>query len=385
LVQSLLAEWQRLGQNPSIANFRESRVVSNADDDFLVLHEIVKAAKKNLSPEVWDYLVGGAETETTLKRNRQAIDSLAFRPRVLRDVSDVDCSTTLFGEKLRIPVFLAPIGSLQDLEPGGGASAARAAGRFGTATMLSSRSEPALEVVAECSDGPKIFQLYVRGDRRWLDDHIRRALDAGYYALCLTVDLDHYGRRERDLAKRHITTARKNVFGDDYQMSFCWDDVKRIKDTLDIPLILKGIATAEDAAIALQHGVEGVYVSNHGGRQLDHGRGGIEVLPEVVAEVRGRAAVMVDGGFLRGTDVVKALILGADAVGIGRMFGYGIAAAGEEGVARVLELLENEIRTCLGLLGARALSDLDATYLHMASPVVAPHGTSAFPLLEEGY
>ena len=121
--------------------------MSNANDDFLVLHEIVKAAKKNLSPEIWDYLVGGAETETTLKRNRQAIDSLAFRPRVLRDVSKVDCSTTLLGEKLRIPVFLAPIGSLQDLEPGGGATAARAANRFGTACMLSSRTEPGLEAL----------------------------------------------------------------------------------------------------------------------------------------------------------------------------------------------------------------------------------------------
>ena len=359
--------------------------MSNANDDFLVLHEIVKAAKKNLSPEIWDYLVGGAETETTLKRNRQAIDSLAFRPRVLRDVSKVDCSTTLLGQKLRIPVFLAPIGSLQDLEPGGGATAARAANGFGTACMLSSRTEPGLEAVAEAGGGPNIYQLYVRGDRAWVDDHIRRAKAAGYFALALTVDLDYYGRRERDLAKRHITTARQNVFGDEFQTAFCWDDVKRLKDTHDIPMILKGIATAEDAGIALEHGIEGIYVSNHGGRQLDHGRGGIEVLPEVVAEVQGRATVLVDGGFARGTDIVKAIVLGADAVGIGRMFGCGIAAGGEAGVARVLELLEEEIRTCLGLLGVASFDGLDTTYLQTASPVVAPHFTSAFPLLEEGY
>ena len=359
--------------------------MSHANDDFLVLHEIVKAAKKNLSPEVWDYLIGGAETETTLKRNRQAIDSLAFRPRVLRDVSNVDCSTTLFGKKLRIPVFLAPIGSLQDLEPGGGVTAARGANGFGTACMLSSRTEPGLEAVAEASDGPNIYQLYVRGDRAWVDDHIRRAKDAGYFALALTVDLDHYGRRERDLAKRHVTTARQNVTGDDYQMTFCWDDVKRLKDTHDIPMILKGIATAEDAGVALEHGIDGIYVSNHGGRQLDHGRGGIEVLPEVVAEVQGRAAVMVDGGFARGTDIVKAIILGADAVGIGRMFGCGIAADGSAGVARVLELLENEIRTCLGLLGVASFNELDGTYVKAAPAVVTPHATSAFPLLDEGY
>lgn len=359
--------------------------MSSADEEFLVLHELVKAARRNLSPEVWDYLVGGAETETTLKRNRQAIDSLAFRPRVLRDVSGVDCSSTLLGQELRIPVFLAPIGSLQDLEPGGGATAARAANRFGTACMLSSRTEPGLEAVAEASGGPNIYQLYVRGNRAWVDDHIRRATDAGYFALALTVDLDHYGRRERDLAKRHVTTARKNVTGDDYQMSFSWDDVKRLKDTHHIPMILKGIATAEDAAIALEHGIEGVYVSNHGGRQLDHGRGSIEVLPEVVAEVDGRAAVMVDGGFLRGTDIVKAMILGADAVGVGRAYGYGIAAAGEAGVERVLELLEIEIKTCLGLLGACSYEELDASYLHVPSPVVQSPETSAFPLLEEGY
>ena len=359
--------------------------MSSVDDEFIVLPEIVKAAKNNLSRELWDYLIGGAETETTSKRNRQAIDSLAFRPRVLRDVSDVDCTATLLGQKLRIPVFLAPIGSLQDLEPGGGVTAARAANRFGTACMLSSRTEPGLEAVAEASGGPNIYQLYVRGDRDWVDDHVRRAKDAGYLALALTVDLDYYGRRERDLAKRHVTTARKNVTGDGYQMAFCWDDVKRIKDTHDIPMILKGIATAEDAAIAIEHGVEGVYVSNHGGRQLDHGRGGIEVLPEVVAEVQGRASVIVDGGFLRGTDIVKALILGADAVGIGRLFGYGIAAAGEEGVVRVLEILESEIMICLGLLGVRSYGELDPSYLRASSLNVSPAATSAFPLLEEGY
>ncbi len=359
--------------------------MSSVEDEFLVLHEIVKAAKSNLSREVWDYLVGGAETETTSKRNRQAIDSLAFRPRVLRDVSQVDCSTTLLGENLRIPVFLAPIGSLQDLEPGGGATAARAAARFGTVSMLSSRSRPGLEAVAEASDGARIFQLYVRGDVRWIDDHIRRALDAGYYALCLTVDLDHYGRRERDLAKRHVTSARKSVSGDHYQTLFSWDDVKRIKDTLDVPLILKGIATAEDAGIACEHGVQGVYVSNHGGRQLDQGRGRLEVLPEIVAEVNEETVILIDGGFLRGTDVVKAIALGADAVGIGRMFGFGIAAAGETGVLRVLEILEAEISTCLGLLGVSSLGELDGSYLHHASSVGPPGAVSAFPLLDEGY
>ncbi len=314
--------------------------MNRAQPDLVVLHEIYRAARENLSAETWDYLTGGAETETTLKRNRRALDSLAFRPRVLRDVSEIDCSTELLGERMRIPVFLAPIGSLQDLRAEAGAAAARAAQQFGTITMLSSSSAPGLEATAAAADGPKVFQLYVRGDRQYVDDHVRRAIDAGYVALCLTIDLDRYGRRERDLSRRYLTTARRGVTGDEHQAKFSWDDVKRLKDTFPIPLWLKGIATAEDAMLAVEHGVEGVYVSNHGGRQLDHGRGSIELLPEVVRAVSGRASVLIDGGFLRGTDIVKAMILGADAVGIGRLFGYGIAAAGEHGVVRVLEILD---------------------------------------------
>jgi glycolate oxidase len=161
--------------------------------------------------------------------------------------------------------------------------------------------------------------------------------------------------------------------------------VKRFRDNYDIPLILKGIATAEDAAIACEHGVAGVYVSNHGGRQLDHGRGALDVLPEVVAAVKGRAAVIVDGGFSRGTDVIKAIALGADAVAIGRLYLYGLAAAGQVGVVRVLELLETELRVSMGLLGVDGFAKLDQSYLHPAPPVYTAHVHSAFPLIEAGY
>ena len=360
----------------------------NADienvDHLVTLHEVVEEARRRLPDGVWDYLVGGAESETTLRRNRQALDSIAFRPRVLRDVSGVDCSTTLLGRTLRAPVLLAPIGSLQDLHPRGGAAVAEAAAAAGVAMMLSSASSPGLEATAEAGgDGLKIFQLYVRGDDAWVDDHVRRAIDAGYDAFCFTVDLDYYSRRERDLAKRFVTTGRRNVRGEDHQKRFTWDGVKRVQDRFDIPLVLKGIATAEDAALACEMGIDAVYVSNHGGRQLDHGRGSIDVLPEVVEAVSGRAEVLVDGGFLRGTDIVKAIAVGAAAVGLGRLNGFGIAAGGAAGIARMLDLVEGEIRACLGLLGVNRFEELDATCLHRTEPVHGGGMRSAYPLLEE--
>jgi len=219
-----------------------------------------------------------------------------------------------------------------------------------------------------------------------VDDWVRRAVDHGYAAFCLTVDTACYSRRERDLARRFVKPWRARAGGFEFQAGLSWDHVKRFKDTHSIPLVLKGIATAEDATLATDHGVEGVYVSNHGGRQLDHGRGAIEALPEVVRAVGGRATVIVDGGFVRGTDVVKALALGAQCVGIGRLACCGLAAAGQAGLVRVLELLEDEIKIAMGLLGVDRLAALDPSYLHSATPVNPPHATSAFPLLdEEGY
>ena len=356
---------------------------TSADAQFVTLHELVKAARLNLANGPWDYLTGGAESETTLRRNRLALDGIAFRPRVLRDVSRVDSTGALFGRPLRIPVVLAPVGSVEMFEPGGAATAAKAAARFGIASFVSSVSQPGLEETAAATDGRKIFQLYVRGDAAWVDDKVRRAVDAGYEAFCLTVDTAVYSRRERDLAKRYKPTGRRrDVGGQEFQAALNWEDVKRIRGKLRLPLILKGIATAEDAELACAAGIDGVYVSNHGGRQLDHGRGTVDILPEVAAAVRGRAQIIVDGGFCRGSDVVKAIALGADAVGIGRLYCYGLAAAGEAGVLRILELLEIEIATTLGLLGVTGWQALDKSCLHPAPAVAAAHGTSAFPLLD---
>ena len=222
----------------------------------------------------------------------------------------------------------------------------------------------------------------MRGDAAWVDDHVRRAIDKGYAAFCLTVDTDSYSRRERDIAKRH---QRRRVRVDDariYQAQFNWRDIERIKKNFDIPLIIKGIATAEDSRIAVEHGVDCVYVSNHGGRQLDQGVGSIEVLPEVVEAVGGRARVMVDGSITRGTDVVKAITLGADAVVVGRLYVYGLAAAGGPGVVRLFEILEDEIRICLTLLGVTGYGELDKSYIRAARPAVPAHVHSPFPHLD---
>ncbi len=351
-----------------------------SETQYLTLHELVKKARQKLSHDAWDYLVGGAETETTLRRNRLALDALAFRPRVLRDVSRIDASTTFLGRKLRLPLALAPVGSLELFTPEAAVAAARAAERFGVAHMLSSVCEPGLEALAQAVPGAlRIYQLYVHGDAAWVDAVAERAIAAGYSAFCLTVDTALYSRRERDIAKRNI--RRADVPGREYQARLTWEDVARLKRKFDTPLILKGVATAEDARLAAEHGVDIVYVSNHGGRQLDHGRGAMEMLPEIVAALGGRAQIIVDGGFNRGTDIVKALAAGANLVGLGRMQCVGLAAEGEAGLTRLLELLEAEVRTCLGLLGVNTWEALDASYLHQGAAAGAADALSAFPLL----
>jgi len=353
-------------------------------EQFQNLHEFVRKARANLDQNAWYYIVGAAETETTMRRNRMALDEIAFRPRVLRNVARVDASVEVFGRRLRLPVMMAPVGALEIFDPvGAAASVARGVGRFGAAHMLSSVSEPGLEKVAVAApDALRIYQLYVRGDDAFVEDQVSRAIAGGYAAFCLTVDTAHYSRRERDIAKRYVRESRLRATGGDFQKGLEWRTVQLIKDKYKIPLILKGIATAEDAGIALDHGVDWIYVSNHGGRQLDHGRGAMHLLPEIVGAVAGRAKIMVDGSFCRGSDIVKAIAMGADLVGIGRLQCWALAAAGEAGIVRMLELLEDEVIRSLGLLGVTKFAELDKSYLHPATPTNLPHVLSAFPLLD---
>ena len=352
-------------------------------NDFVTNQEIIVAAREKLDPHAWIYLTGGAESETTMRRNRLGLDSLALRPRVLVDVSNLDTSTSFLGHKLRIPVLLAPIGSLQILTPEGAVAVAKAAAEFGTVNFVSSVTQPALEEIAAATSAPKIFQLYVQGDMKWVEALLARVKGAGYRALCLTVDTAIYGRRERQMMDRFLPPSRRQT-GYEHRATLTWETMDAIKEIAGLPFVLKGVATAEDAELAVAHGVSAVYVSNHGGRQLDHGRGTIEMMPEIAAAVGKRAEIVLDGGILRGTDVVKALALGANAVAIGKLQGWGLGAGGKEGLLRVLEILQDEITVAMGLLGVTRVDQLAPSYVCPGAPVAFAHEMSAFPHLPGG-
>jgi isopentenyl diphosphate isomerase/L-lactate dehydrogenase-like FMN-dependent dehydrogenase len=346
--------------------------------DFVTNQEVIIAARRNLTQDIWDYVSGGSESETTMRRNRLGFDSLALRPRVCVDVSKIDTSTTFLGQKLRIPVMMAPIGSLQTITPEGGVAVAKAAAEFGTMNFVSSVTQPSLEEIAASTNHPKIFQLYIRGGLDWCEEILERVKKAGYMALCLTVDTAHYSRRERQMMNRWLPPSKRVESRRIYQAMVTWEMMAAIKKIANMPFILKGVATAEDAKIAVDHGVDVVYVSNHGGRQLDQGRGTMDILPEVVAAVNGKADVLLDGSVLRGTDVIKAIALGAKAVTIGKLQGWGLAAGGSAGLVRVLELLEEELIIDMGLLGVTRIDQIDAKYVCKAPPVTFPHEMSAF-------
>jgi glycolate oxidase len=343
---------------------------------------IVDAARARLDDDVWDYLAGSAETETSARRNRLGIDALALRPRVLRDVSTIDPRAELLGHTLRIPVVLAPLGAVELITPEGGTAAARAAERRGAMVVASMVAEPSIEAVAAATRAPKSCQLYMRGDPSWADELIDRVAASGYDAVTITVDSSHYGRRERQLRSgwlppSHASSTPRFV----WQERLSWQELDRMRERTTLPFIVKGIQAARDAEIALERGVEVIWVSNHGGRQLDHCEATIETLREVVDAVAGGGTeIIVDGGFMRGTDVLKAIALGADAVGLGRLQGLALAAGGEPALVRVLELLEAEIVTSMGLLGVTRLEELDESFVSRSSalPAASPL-LAAFP------
>jgi isopentenyl diphosphate isomerase/L-lactate dehydrogenase-like FMN-dependent dehydrogenase len=330
--------------------------------------EIADAARATLSSEVWDFIEGAAESETTARRNREALERISLRPRVLVDVSALDPAAELAGLAMRIPVLLAPLGAMDSFTPDGALAAAQAAERFGIPAMISSVTEPTLTEVARRCAGQKIAQLYIRGDERWSEEQIDTVVAAGYRAIAVTADSAYYGRRERQLrgSWRPPGWVGDREPGREWQARLDWDWVARMRDRGGLPFILKGIQTAADAELAVELGVEVIYVSNHGGRQLDYAQPGIEVLREVADAVAGRAQIVLDGGIRRGTDVLKAIALGADAVGIGRLQAYALAAGGAPALERLLAILEEEILVAMGLLGVTRLGQLDAGYVATA-------------------
>ena len=257
--------------------------------EFMTNQEIVQAARRRLAQGPWDYLVGASESETTMRRNRLAFDRLAFRPRVLVNVSSIDKSTTFMGHNMRIPVMLAPIGGLQNFDSAAGAAVARAADEFGTWQVVSSATRPTLEETAKAAESPKIFQLYIRGDWEWTKNMIDRAKSAGYQGLCITVDSAVYSRRERPMISRWSIDSSRDSQDRSWQSSVTWESNDQMKEYAGIPFMLKGIATAADAALAVEHGVDVIWVSNHGGRQLDHGLGTMDMLPEIMDAAGGKA------------------------------------------------------------------------------------------------
>jgi isopentenyl diphosphate isomerase/L-lactate dehydrogenase-like FMN-dependent dehydrogenase len=333
-------------------------------NNFVTLPEIRRIARKRLSRDVWNFGAGGSETETSMRRNRRALDRLAIRQDVLVDVREIDLSTTFLGVPLSMPVMVAPMGGLVLFHHQGDVEMARGASMGDTLVALSGATGWPVEDVAKAGPGPKLFQLYHHGDRTWVSDLLARVEASGYISVCLTVDTQLYSRRERDIVNRYsprqAMSVAPNPRGPDstYPARLTWDDVEWLKKTTRLPIGLKGVMTARDAKRAVDTGVQVIWVSNHGGRQLDHTQATIDALPAIVDAVAGRAAIVIDGGFRRGTDVIKAVALGATVVAMGRAILWGLAADGADGVGAALEILRQELRTSLGLCGQTSVRNL---------------------------
>ncbi len=360
-------------------------------------------AKRRLPRGVFDYIDGGAEDELTLGANSSAFSKIQFEPRVLRDVSKLDTSTTMFGTKMAMPVMIAPTGFGRIAQSQGELAVARAAERAGIPYALSTMATRSIEEVAAVSDGPKWFQVYTWRDRTLVEQMVRRAEVAGYVGLYLTVDTAVLGRRERDVRRGYTLPPKigldtiidgaihpgwtwdflnndpitfANVVGmhdmdgssavslaehmaAQFDSSLSWDDVAWLASIWDGPIILKGIQSVADAKLAVEAGVAGIALSNHGGRQLDGAPTPIELVEPVAQAVGGQIEIICDGGIRRGSDVVKALALGADAVSIGRPYLYGLAAGGERGVDHVLKFFSDGIRRTMALSGVRTIAEIN--------------------------
>ena len=346
--------------------------------DLLTVRDFERAAAAALTKQAYDYFRSGADGERTLRDNRRAFRKLTLWPRMLADVSERDLSVELLGTRLASPIGVAPTAYHKLATPDGEAATARACARTGTLLVVSTLATTSLEDVAAASPGPKWFQLYVHKDRGFTRELVQRAKAAGYEALALTADTPLLGRRLRDVRNRFAlppgltmanlppepdprgepASALASYVASRHDASLTWRDVDWLCSISGMPVLVKGILRADDAARAVEEGARGVWVSNHGARQLDGVAATIDALPEVREAVAGRVPVLLDGGVRWGTDVLKALALGASAVMLGRPLLWGIAAGGEEGAARVLALLHEELSTAMALAGCRSVREI---------------------------
>jgi len=361
--------------------------VLRADDaitsvkDALNVFDFEEAARLALPPAHWGYLATGVNDDRTVRANREAFDRVQIRARHLVNVSRVDTGTEVFGQPLAAPLFLCPVSSMRAFHPEGELAVARAAKAERTVVGLSTMATTRIEDVTAARGEPVWFQLYPSNDTAVMRAIVKRAEAAGTKVLLLTVDMPLGPNRETQFrfAKRDDRPCaachdksfagqvrRKPMYDgldlakveDNIEPAMDWDYVKRLRDLTPIKVVLKGVVTREDAVLALEHGVDGVYVSNHGGRSEESGRGALDSLPEVAEAVAGRIPVLVDSGFRRGTDVFKALALGATAVGIGRPYVWGLAAFGEEGAAAVIRMLKAELVMAMQTCGTPGLRDV---------------------------
>jgi isopentenyl diphosphate isomerase/L-lactate dehydrogenase-like FMN-dependent dehydrogenase len=343
---------------------------------FVVLDDAVIEARRTLPPDALAYVEGGAEDERTLDENRRAFTRWLLRPRMLTGAPAADPSTTFLGTPLAMPILVAPFAGDTLLHADGYRGVLRAAASLGTLAVVPEVTGETLEVLASAApEAARVFQLSLRHPHAVLVDLLGRVADAGYGALCVTVDVPVVGVRRREL--RHPGTrleianfpSRTTGFMDHTgkrEPPWTWARLANVMEGTDLPFAVKGVLTAEDARAAVEAGAAAVYVSNHGGRQLDSAPATLDQLAEVVDEVAGDAEVALDGGVRSGGDVVKALALGARVVLVGRPACYGLAAGGRAGVHRVLEILRHELVTAMTLLGRARVADLDRTALQPA-------------------
>jgi 4-hydroxymandelate oxidase len=336
------------------------------DPAFVTVDDYEPAARELLPLDVFEYFAGGAGNEWTLSENRRAFDRWVIRPRMLTGAYPPDPSTEILGTRVAFPLLISPWAYQRMAHPDGELATARAAARAGTIMAVSTTAMDLLEEVAAASEFTKWWQLYVFTDRGLTEDVLHRVHAAGYGAVCFTVDFPVGGLRHRDTRSGFDMPMGLPEDDQVYDPFITWDDLAWIRERAPLPLLVKGIMTAEDARLAVEHGADGIVVSNHGGRQLDGVAAGITVLPEVVEAVQGRIPVIVDGGVRRGTDIFKAVALGASAAMTARPVCWGLAVNGEDGVIRVLGILRAEFENAMTLAGVKAVADISRAFVSPA-------------------